>query len=93
METVSWPELPSRTVAHTQPQTRKGRCPVAEELFGMYIICIHHILFKLCLLKKERKKMNKIEIFAFGFLELVKGSWNLCSRFSIRIGKGSNLQT
>ena len=40
----------------------------------MFNICIHHILFELCLAKKkEKEKMNKIETFMFGFLDLVKG--------------------
>ena len=28
-------------VAHTPPQTGKGRCPVAEQLFVMYNMLIH----------------------------------------------------
>ena len=46
----------------------------------MYNICIHGVVFELCVTeerrrkkKEERKKMNKIDIFAFGFLGLVKG--------------------
>ena len=27
--------------------------------------------------EKERKKMNRIEIFMFGYLDLVKGWWDL----------------
>ena len=42
----------------------------------MYNIRTHLIVFELCLSekkkKKERKKMNKIDFFAFGFLDLVK---------------------
>ena len=34
--------------------------------------------------------MNNIEIFKFGFFELVKGEWNFWSRYSIRILKGSS---
>ena len=44
----------------------------------MYNICIHCIVFELCMMKKERKK-NKIEIFTFG------------SEFSNRIAKGCSL--
>ena len=62
----------SPVVARTPPQTRKGRCSVAEKSFGMYNICIHRIVFELCV-TEERKKMNKIGFFAFGFLGLVKG--------------------
>ena len=62
-------------------QTRKGRCLVAEYSLGTYIIYIYHIVFDLCLMekeerKKERKKMNKIKIFSFGFLVLDKGQGN-----------------
>ena len=38
----------------------------------MYNIRIHPIVFELCV-TGERKKMNKIYFFAFGFLGLVKG--------------------
>ena len=45
----------------------------------MFSICIHCILFELCLAKRKkekrrRKKMNKIEIFVFGFSTLLKAS-------------------
>ena len=39
--------------------------------FGVWIVCIHHALFELCVMekKKERKKnKNKIKIFTFDFL-------------------------
>ena len=39
----------------------------------MYNICIHRIVFELCVTEERKKKMNKIDIFAFGFLGLVKG--------------------
>ena len=42
----------------------------------MYNICIHRIVFELCVTEEEeerRKKMNKIDFFALGFLGLVKG--------------------
>ena len=40
----------------------------------MFNICTHRIVFELCLMKEERiKKMNKIEIFMFGFLNFAKG--------------------
>ena len=38
---------------------------------------------------RRRKKMDKIDIFAFGSLGLVKGQWNLYSRFSNRRAKKS----
>ena len=61
-------------VVHVLLQTRKGRCLLAEQSFGMYIISVHHIVFELCLLEKEeRKKTNKIDIFTFGFLDHDKG--------------------
>ena len=88
----------SPVVARTTPQTRKGRCPVVEKSFGMYNIRTRRIVFELCLSEKkkqrkkeERKKMNKIDFFAFGFLGLVKGYRNLYSRFSNRIAKRSSL--
>ena len=49
----------------------------------MFNICIHNIVFEICLMKqkerkkekrKERKKMDKIEIFMFGFSTLLKVS-------------------
>ena len=62
-------------IACILPQTSKGRCPVAEQSFGVYIIRIHHIVFELCFLEKEeRNKTNKIEFFTFGFLTLIKVS-------------------
>ena len=63
-------------VARTPLQTRKGSCLVVEQSFGLYNIRIHCIVFELCVTEEEeeeRKKMNKIDIFAFGFLGLVKG--------------------
>ena len=48
----------------------------------MFNICTHCIVFELSLMKKKkkkkeeeerrRKKMNKIEIFMFGFLDFAK---------------------
>ena len=53
---------------------------IVEHLFGMQIICIHHIRFELCLMKKKkerrRKKKNKIELFAFDFLDCEEKSWD-----------------
>ena len=49
----------SPVVALTLPQTRKGRCPTAEESFGMCNICIHTIVFELSLSKKARKKKER----------------------------------
>ena len=51
----------SPVVAHTPPQTRKGRCPVAEQLFGMNNIRIHHIALELCLLEKKEKRKKEDE--------------------------------
>ena len=40
----------------------------------MYNILTHRIVFELCVEKKKKeRKMSKIEIFMFGFLELVEG--------------------
>ena len=58
-------------VARTPPQPRKRRCPVAGQSFGMYIICTHHVVFKLCFLEKERK-MNKVEVSRLVFFTLIK---------------------
>ena len=52
----------------------------------MFNICTHRIVFELCLMKEERRnkkgeeeeeerrrtKMNKIEIFVFGFVDFAK---------------------
>ena len=37
--------------------------------------------------RNEKEKMSKVKIYVFGFLNPVKGQWNLQStcRFSIRI--------
>ena len=52
----------------------KGVCQVAEQSFGMFTIRINTIVFKLSsLVKEERKKINKIEVFASRFLECDKG--------------------
>ena len=55
-------------IAHTQPQSRKGRCPIAEQSFGTQDICIHQIVFKLCMMENKSVKMNKIKMFTFDFL-------------------------
>ena len=44
-------------VACMPPQTRKGTCSGAEQLFGMYNICIHHTVMQ----DIQRRKMNKID--------------------------------
>ena len=36
----------SPVIAHTPPQTTKGRSPVAEQSLGMYSSQMHHIVFK-----------------------------------------------
>ena len=60
----------SHMCAYAAPN-EEGRCLVVEKLFGMYMynICIHCIVFKLCIGKKKRsrKKINKIENFTFDF--------------------------
>ena len=49
--------------------TESIRVAYSYLLYILDIIRIHHIVFELCLLEKEeRKKMNKVEIFTFGFL-------------------------
>ena len=68
----------SPVVGRMPPKARKGRCPVAEQSFGMCNICIHTIVFELRLdnkeRKKERKKMNKTKIFTGGFSNLLRVS-------------------
>ena len=39
-------------------------------------------------MKERRKKKNKIEIFAFDFLDCEKKSWNFGAIFDIRISLG-----
>ena len=39
----------------------------------MYDIHIHGIVFKLCIGKKEKRKVSKIEIFTIGFLNFEIG--------------------
>ena len=80
-------------VARTPVQTRKGRCPVVkesfgmynirihcaiEQLFGMYHICTHRTVLKQCMSEKKKKKEDEqINIFMFGFLDLVKGYYKV----------------
>ena len=56
---------------------KKRQNPVVKQSFGMYNIHIHHTVFKLCISKKEEerkkeRKMNKIEILKFGFVDFEK---------------------
>ena len=55
-----------------------GSNRLARQSFGMLKIRQDHILFELCLWEKKerrrRKKKNKIEIFEFGFSNLLKVS-------------------
>ena len=46
-------------VARMLSQTRKGRCLVAEQLFGMCIIRIHAIVFELSLSNEEERKKER----------------------------------
>ena len=67
-------------IAHTEPQARKGTCPVVEQLFGMYMYNTHiyRIVFKLCIGEmKKNKKNGKIEMFTFGFLLVELTEWIL----------------
>ena len=64
-------------VVYTQLQTKKGRSPLAARLSGMCSIFIRRIVLAMCdrgdeSEDEERKKMNKIGIFMFGFLDLDK---------------------
>ena len=49
----------SPVVARTPPQTRKGRCSVAEQSFGMCNICIHRIVFELCVTEEEEQEQEQ----------------------------------
>ena len=89
LETIFRPELASCRLCSTP--TRNGTYPVAELSFGMYNICVHHVVLSYAYWgKKERKKKERkkerekekekedeeIEIFMLGFLDSVKGEWN-----------------
>ena len=64
----------SPLVAQTKLKARMGSNRLARQSFGMFKVRKDRILFKLFLSKKkEIRKMNKIEIFKFGFLDSVKG--------------------
>ena len=57
----------SLAVTHTQLQTRKGTSPIVKQLFDRKNFHVHHIVFKLCMMekvkkKKERKKERKIHV-------------------------------
>ena len=67
---------------------------IVEHSFGVWIVCIHRILYELCsMVKKEerkkkerrRKKYNKIKIFAIDFLDCEENSWNLGAIFDIHV--------
>ena len=46
----------SPVVAHMTLKTRKGTCPVEKQLFGMYHICMHRVVFKLSIGRKKKKE-------------------------------------
>ena len=67
--------LNSTFVAHMKIKTRMESNRLARQSFGMLIIPKDRILFELpyaC--GGRRKKMNKIEVFKFGFFNLLKVS-------------------
>ena len=51
----------SPVVARTPPQTRKGRCSVTEQSFGMYNIRIHRIVFELYVTEEEEEEEEEEE--------------------------------
>ena len=62
---------------------------IVEHSFGVRIVFIRRILFELCLMEKKKKKNNnKIEIFAFDFLDCEEKSWNSGDILDIGIAKG-----
>ena len=46
----------SPVVARTSSQTRKGKSEVVEQSFAMYNVCIHRIVFELCMMEKEEER-------------------------------------
>ena len=50
---------------------------MAEQSFGMFDICIHYVVFALIMREEQEeeevRKMNKSEIFMFGFLKPDRG--------------------
>ena len=36
--------------------TKKGRSLIVAQLFGVWFVCIHLILFELCVREKKKKK-------------------------------------
>ena len=57
-------------------QTRQEKCPVAQQSFGMYMynVCIHCVVFELCMAEKERTRDEQNRNFAFGFPNFEKAS-------------------
>ena len=55
-------------------KTRKGRSPIAEQVFGMYSthIIIHQIVFELCMTTMKKKENEQNRNCIFGFLNLEK---------------------
>ena len=70
---------------------------IVEHSFGVWSVCIRRIVFELSLKekreerKKKRTKKNKIEIFAFNFLDCEEKSWDSEAIFDIRIAKDFHL--
>ena len=57
-------------IAGAPPKTRKGRCPVVKQSFGMYNI--RCIVFKLCVSQIRKKEYEQKWFFMFGFLHFGK---------------------
>ena len=75
-------------------RTQKRKVPSTRAVVRYVYYSHTHYSFRVMFREQERKKerkMNKIEIFVRGFLELDEGQRNFYSRFSIRIAKGCSL--
>ena len=68
---VLWLQLASPSLYATPNQ--RNKMPGSRAVVWYMHICVHHIVFKLCMTAKERKKkLNKIELFVPCFLTLEK---------------------
>ena len=65
-------------ITHRSVLPRKGRSLIVVHSFGVQIVRIHGILFELCMREKKKeerrrsKKKNKVEMYAFNFLDCVE---------------------
>ena len=69
----SWPQRTSRNSYATH--TKKERSPEAEQLFGMYDIHMHHIVFDLCMTRNKRTV--EISHLVLSALKMVSGTYRV----------------